>query len=184
MPLSWISSTKTCVTPFRLRSLRSRLSRIPLVQNRRWVFFPLIPSSRTLNPTYQKFSVRYEIMYKQAPLNKVLVLIGVIQTAFKLVLKWSLSILANRFTKRFSSLSWHSFWNCHGRYSPRLCTNDVAECSSTRLYLWFQDVLRKLSCFTTSSLPRYNYYLRILTVAYNKLNFHAKMSSVIQRCHL
>lgn len=47
-PRSWISSTITCVTPFKFLSTSNLLNRMPVVQNSRRVSLPLTPSNRTL----------------------------------------------------------------------------------------------------------------------------------------
>uniref|UniRef100_A0A0A9GHH7 Uncharacterized protein n=1 Tax=Arundo donax TaxID=35708 RepID=A0A0A9GHH7_ARUDO len=51
MPRSWISSTITWVTPFKLLSRSNLRNRTPVVQKRRRVSLPFIPSNRTLYPT-------------------------------------------------------------------------------------------------------------------------------------
>ena len=56
IPRSWISSTITWVTPFKFLSTSNLLNKIPVVQKRRWVSLPFIPSNRTLYPTCEKGS--------------------------------------------------------------------------------------------------------------------------------
>lgn len=56
IPRSWISSTIICVTPFKFLSESNFLNNIPVVQKRRWVSLPFIPSRRTLYPTFKEES--------------------------------------------------------------------------------------------------------------------------------
>lgn len=54
IPRSWISSTITWVTPFKFLSTSNLLNKMPVVQKRRWVSLPFIPSNRTLYPTFEE----------------------------------------------------------------------------------------------------------------------------------
>jgi len=119
IPRSWISSTIIWVMPFNFLSSSNLLNKMPVVQKRRWVSLPCMPSSLTLYPTFHKRSQKKEIETLKSNVlqNKDNYYIGTV-------------IKTHSFTQFLSSFIGNSFRNRNCCNASWLCANDITHSST------------------------------------------------------
>lgn len=144
---------------------------MPVVQKRRWVSFPFMPSSRTLYPTLPNRNRKklLQIFWQYLLIRTIIwstIRWFVIKLAkYQLISQYfSCQVIAlqtgtYRFTQCLPSLWSNSLRNRNCRYSSWLCTNNTTNSSTNRFYFGLKYELRNLCGLATASFTWYNYDL-------------------------